>query len=104
MRLKTIGFAIYQDPGLFANVKEPYLLVEDCDLGCSAKLYSEDKSITKPKLKELWDKHLNCPSRFQPEPSKPMSEVMSEHQLKMLTDPSVSTEQTGKENRGVQND
>jgi hypothetical protein len=81
------GFAIYQDPRLFANVKEPYLLVEDCGLGCLAKLYSEDKSITKSKLKELWDKYLNCQSRFQPEPSRPMKEVMSENQLKILIDP-----------------
>ena len=57
------GFAISQDPRLYANVEEPYLMVEDCGLGCSAKLYSEDKSIAKTKLKELWDSYLDCKYR-----------------------------------------
>jgi hypothetical protein len=87
--LKIIGkgFAIFQDPGLYANVKEPYLMVEDCGLGCSAKLYSEDKSIAKTKLEELWDRYLDCKNRYSPETSKRMNEVMSEYQLKILIDP-----------------
>ena len=81
------GFTIFQDPSLYTNVKEPYLMVEDCGLGCSAKLYSEDKSIAKTKLKELWDGYLDCKYRYSPETSKRMNEVMSEYQLKILTDP-----------------
>ncbi len=87
--LKIIGkgFAIFQDPSLYANVKEPYLMVEDCGLGCSAKLYSEDKSIAKTKLKELWDRYLDCKYRYNPDTSRRMNEVMSEYQLKILIDP-----------------
>ena len=87
--LKIIGkgFAIFQDPGLYANVKEPYLMVEDCGLGCSAKLYSEDKSIAKNNIEELWDRYLDCKYRYSPETSKRMNEVMSEYQLKILIDP-----------------
>jgi len=81
------GFAIFQDPGLYANVKEPSLMVDDCGLGCSAKLYSEDKSIAKTKLKELWDKYLDCKYRYSPETSRRMNEVMLEYQLKILIDP-----------------
>lgn len=80
------GFAIFQDPSLYANVKEPYLMVEDCGLGCSAKLYSEDKSIAKTQLKELWDRYLDCKYRYRSETSRRMNEVMSEYQLKILID------------------
>ena len=53
--LKIIGkgFAISQDPAVYANVKEPYLMVETCGLGCPAKFFSEDPSITKEKLQEI---------------------------------------------------
>ena len=81
------GFTIFQDPSLYTNVKEPYLMVEDCGLGCSAKLYSEDKSIAKTKLKELWDRYLDCKYRYSPETPRRMNEVMSEYQLKILIDP-----------------
>ena len=81
------GFAIFQDPALYENVKEPYLMVEDCGLGCPAKLYSEDKSIPKAKLKELWQTHLDCKYRYSPETSRRMNEIMSEYQLKILIDP-----------------
>lgn len=87
--LKIIGkgFAISQDPGLYANVEEPFLTVEDCGLGCSVKLYSEDKSIAKTKLKELWDRCLDCKYRGRLETLRQMNEVMSEYQLKILIDP-----------------
>ena len=81
------GFTIFQDPSLYTHVKEPYLMVEDCGLGCSAKLYSEDKSIAKTKLKELWDRYLDCKYRYSPETSRRMNEVMSAYQLKILIDP-----------------
>jgi hypothetical protein len=47
------GFTIFQDPALYANVKKPYLLIEDCGLGCPAKLYSDDKSMAQETLQEL---------------------------------------------------
>ena len=81
------GFAIYQDPALYANVKEPYLLVEDCGLGCYAKLYSEDPSVTKEKLQELWDKYLDCKYRLSAEGSKRMDTVMTKYQLKIIVEP-----------------
>lgn len=87
--LKIIGkgFVIYQNPALYANVKEPYLLVEDCGLGCPAKLYSEDASLTKEKLQKLWDKYLDCKVRSTPEGYKRMNKVMSKYKLKIMADP-----------------
>ena len=87
--LKIIGkgYAIFQDPALYSNIKEPYLIVEDCGIGCPAKLYSENKSITKAQLKKLWDKHLDCKHRNTPETTRRMNAVMTEYQLKILIDP-----------------
>jgi hypothetical protein len=62
-------------------------MVEDCGLGCPAKLYSEDKSIAKAQLKELWQAYLDCKYRYSPETSKHMNEIMSEYQLNILIDP-----------------
>jgi hypothetical protein len=87
--LKIIGkgFVIYQDPSLYDKVKEPYLLVEDCGLGCLAKLYSEDRSLTKNQLQELWNNYLGCEHRFTPAGSQRMDEVMSKYKLKIVVDP-----------------
>jgi hypothetical protein len=81
------GFVIYQDPAVYANVKEPFLMVEDCGVGCPAKLYSEDPSITKEELQELWDMYLDCKYRLSPEGSQRMDEVMTKYQLKIVVDP-----------------
>lgn len=87
--LKIIGkgFTIYQDPALYAHVKTPYLMVETCGLGCPAKLYSEDTSLTKEKLQDLWDTYLDCQYHSTPEGSKRMDEVMSKYRLKIVADP-----------------
>lgn len=87
--LKIIGkgFTIYQDPALYAHVKKPYLMVETCGPGCPAKLYSEDTSLTKEKLQELWGTYLDCQYRSTPEGSKRMQEVMSKYRLKIVADP-----------------
>jgi hypothetical protein len=81
------GFTISQDPALYANVKEPYLMVEDCGLGCPAKLYSENPSVTKEELQELWDTYLDCKFRSIPEGYKRMDKVMSKYKLKIVVDP-----------------
>ena len=92
LRLDTLkivgkGFTICQDPALYANVKEPYLLVEDCGLGCPAKLYSANKSLTKEELQELWNQYLDCKFRFNTESSQRMDEVMKKYRLKIIVDP-----------------
>lgn len=89
--LKIIGkgFAIYEDPAVYANIKEPYLMVEDCGLGCPAKLFSEDPSITKEKLQKLWDKYLDCKIRstLTLKGYKRMDKIMAKYKLKILVDP-----------------
>ncbi|MBN1255813.1 MAG: hypothetical protein JXA50_11115 [Deltaproteobacteria bacterium] len=87
LKIMGKGFAIYQDPAVYADIKEPYLMVETCGLGCPAKLYSEDASITKEKLQKLWDTYLACKHRVTPEGSKRMDKIMSKYQLKIMVDP-----------------
>ena len=81
------GFAIYQDPAVYANIKEPYLMVEDCGLGCPAKLFSEDTTVKKEELQALWDTYLDCKYRLSAESSQRMEEVIAKYQLKIIVHP-----------------
>jgi hypothetical protein len=81
------GFAIYQDPAVYANIKEPYLMVEDCGLGCPAKLFSEDTTVKKEELQALWDTYLDCKYRLSAESYLRMEEVIEKYQLRIVVDP-----------------
>jgi hypothetical protein len=81
------GFAIYQDPAVYANIKEPYLMVEDCGLGCPAKLFSEDTTVKKEELQALWDTYLDCKYRLSAESYLRMEEVIAKYQLRIVVDP-----------------
>lgn len=87
--LKIIGkgFAIYQDPAVYMNIKEPYLMVEDCGLGCPAKLFSEDTTVKKEELQALWDQYLDCKYRLSAESYQRMEEVIAKYQLRIVVDP-----------------
>jgi hypothetical protein len=91
LRVETIrvigkGYTIIDDPAIYADVKEPFIMIEDCETGCPGKLFSEDESITKDRLKELWDQRLACGLR-KPETGDAMSEVLSKYRLQMAFDP-----------------
>ena len=81
------GFAIYQDPSVYMNIKEPYLIVEDCGLGCPAKLFSEDTTVKKEELQALWDTYLDCKYRLSAESYQRMEEVIAKYQLRIVVDP-----------------
>lgn len=92
LRLDTLsiigkGFAIYQDPAVYANIKEPFLMVEDCGLGCPAKLFSEDTTVKKEELQALWDTYLDCKYRLSAESYLRMEEVIAKYQLRIIVDP-----------------
>jgi hypothetical protein len=92
LRIDTLGsigegLTVYADPRPYLRVEEPYLMVDDCGLGCPAKLYSEDKSLAKVELGDLWDKYLDCRYRSTPKAVSRMNEVMSEYRVKILIDP-----------------
>jgi hypothetical protein len=79
------GFRI-SDPRKWLNLKEPYLVVEDCGLGCNVKMYSKDRNITKEMLQRLWDQHFACSKR--PIESKTVrSEIEKKYQIEWISDP-----------------
>lgn len=86
--LKVVGkgFTIVEDPGAYAGVQEPFLEVADCETRCKAKLYSEDGSVGKEKLSQLWEKHLSCQARFS-ESGGEMDAVMARYKLQIKADP-----------------
>jgi hypothetical protein len=90
LRIDTInvvgkGFRI-SDPRKWLNLKEPYLIVEDCGLGCAVKMYSKDGGVTKEMLQRLWDQHFAC-SRRSTESKNGRSEVEKKYQIEWMSDP-----------------
>ena len=90
LRIDTIkvvgkGFRI-SDPREWLNLKEPYLIVEDCGLGCAVKMYSKDRGVTKEMLQRLWDQHFAC-SRRSTESKNVRSEVEKRYQIEWISDP-----------------
>jgi hypothetical protein len=79
------GFRI-SDPSKWLNLKEPYIVVEDCGLGCGVKMYSKNKEVTKETLQRLWDQHFECSKR--PIGSKNIrSEIEKKYQIEWISDP-----------------
>ncbi len=79
------GFRI-SDPRKWLNLKEPYILVEDCGLGCNVKMYSKDRNITKEILQRLWDQHFAC-SKRSIESRSIRSEIEKRYQIEWISDP-----------------
>ncbi len=79
------GFSI-SDPRKWLNLRDPYIVVEDCGLGCSVKMYSKDRNITKETLQRLWDQHFACPLRSI-ENEKLRSGVENRYQIEWVSDP-----------------
>ncbi len=79
------GFRI-SDPREWLNLKEPYIVVEDCGLGCGLKMYSKDRNITKEMLQRLWDRHFACNKRSI-ESKNVRSEIEKRYQIEWIPDP-----------------
>ena len=79
------GFGI-SDPSKWLNLKKPFILVEDCGLGCVVKMYSKLSDVTEDALKGLWDQHFAC-SRRSVENEKVRSEIEKKYQIEWISDP-----------------
>lgn len=79
------GFRI-SDPSKWLNLKEPYILVEDCGLGCGVKMYSKNKEVTKETLQRLWGQHFAC-NRRSIESKNIRSKIEKQYQIEWITDP-----------------
>lgn len=79
------GFRI-SDPSKWINLKEPYIVVEDCGLGCGVKMYSKNEEVTKKTLQRLWDQHFAC-DRRSIESKSIRSKIEKQYQIEWITDP-----------------
>jgi len=79
------GFGI-SDPSKWLNLKKPFIVVEDCDLGCVVKMYSKVSDVTEDALKRLWDQHFAC-GRRSVENEKVRSEIEKKYQIEWISDP-----------------
>ena len=79
------GFRI-SDPSKWLNLKEPYILVEDCGLGCSVKMYSKNMEVTKETLQRLWDQHFAC-NRRSIGSKNIRNKIEKQYQIEWITDP-----------------
>ena len=79
------GFRV-SDPGKWLNLKEPYIVVEDCGLGCKVKMVSKDRNLTKEMLQRLWDQHFACNKRSI-ESKNVRSEIEKKYQIEWIPDP-----------------
>ncbi len=77
------GHAV-DDPHAFQNVQEPFIVVEDCGLGCAVKLFSRDPAVNRDDLERIWATYLNCTSGM---PKAEQIEIKKQHQLVLLNDP-----------------
>ena len=90
LRIDTIkvvgkGFRI-SNPRKWLNLKEPYIIVKDCGLGCAVKMCSKDRGVTKETLQRLWDQHFAC-SRRSTESKNVRSEVEKRYKIEWISDP-----------------
>ena len=85
--LEVIGKGIrISDPSRWLNVSEPYIVVEDCGLGCSVKMYSQDKDVTKDTLQKLWDQYFACGRRSNAN-KKERSSIEERNKIEWISDP-----------------
>jgi hypothetical protein len=79
------GFRI-SDPTEWLSLKEPYIVVEDCGLGCSVRMYSKDHDVTRDTLQRLWNQHFECGKRSI-ENEKIRREIEKHYRIEWISDP-----------------
>jgi hypothetical protein len=85
--LAVIGKGIrISDPSRWLNLPEPYIVVEDCGLGCNVKMYSQDKDVTKDTLQKLWDQYFACGRRSNAN-KKVRSSIEERNKIEWISDP-----------------
>jgi hypothetical protein len=85
VRLVGPGLRV-SDPRNYLDLKEPFILVEDCALGCETKMYSKDPLVTEEMLKLLWEQHFRCARRSVANQEE-RDRVRGLYQLEWLPDP-----------------
>ncbi len=79
------GYGI-SDPRPYLNLREPFIVVEDCGLGCEVKMYSKDSAIPKETLQKVWDQYFACNVRSAGN-REARAKIRDEYHIEWLTDP-----------------
>jgi len=74
------------DPQNYLNLREPFIVVEDCGLGCETKMYSRNPRVDKETLQRLWDQHFACGKRSEVN-QELRGKVRDQYHIEWLTDP-----------------
>jgi hypothetical protein len=74
------------DPSRWLNLTEPYIVVEDCGLGCNVKMHSRDEDITKDTLQGLWDQYFACGRRSNAN-KQDRSSIEERNKIEWISDP-----------------
>jgi hypothetical protein len=85
--LQVLGQGLrVSDPRNYLNLREPFIVVEDCGLGCETKMYSKNPHIDKTTLQRLWDQHFACGRRSEVN-QELRGKVRDQYHIEWLTDP-----------------
>jgi hypothetical protein len=79
------GYGI-SDPRTYLTLREPFILVEDCGLGCEVKMYSRDPKIPKETLQKVSDQYFACGVRSTVNQDI-RAKIRDQYQIQWLTDP-----------------
>ncbi len=79
------GYGI-SDPRMYLNLREPFIVVEDCGLECEVKMYSKDPKIPIEKLQKVWDQYFACGVRSAAN-QEVRAEIRDQYQMEWLTNP-----------------
>lgn len=79
------GYSI-SDPRTYLNLREPFIVVGDCGLGCEVKMYSKDPSIPRETLQKVWDQYLACGVRSAAN-EELRAKIREQYRIDWLTDP-----------------
>ena len=74
------------DPRNYLNLKEPFITVEDCGLGCETKMFLRDLGVTKEILQKVWNQYFDC-GKCSVVDQREMAKVQDRYQIELLTDP-----------------
>jgi hypothetical protein len=79
------GYSI-SDPRTYLNLREPFIIVEDCGLGCEVKMYSKDPNIPIETLQKVWDQYFACGVRSAGN-EEVRAKIQEQYRIEWLTDP-----------------
>ena len=79
------GYGI-SDPRTYLNLRAPFIVLEDCGLGCEVKMYSKDPKVSIATLQKVWDQYFACAVGSATN-EEVRAKIQDQYQIGWLTDP-----------------